>query len=345
MKSKTFSLLSLFLTLALLLVAGVTVWIVDPFYQYHKPMADLQPLVNRAEYQNVGMARHLDYDSVITGSSMTENFRASWFDEAFGGRTLKLPFSGGRSKDFDILFSAIFEHGGIRRVYYGLDIYALIAESDATRNEWPTYLNDESLLNDVNYLLNKDVLFGDVADALYNTQGEPGTTLDEAYVWEQHYTFSKEATLKTYHRAEVSTEKPETYYLDICRQNLKNIMPHIESHPETEFYIFFSPYSILYWDDTQRNGTTQATIAALRLAMNTLLEQENVKLFYFQNVEEIVTNLDNYKDYTHYGPNINRLMLECMKNGEHRVTKDTMEAELEQMYRLAVEFDYEALFS
>ena len=80
MKSKTFSLLSLFLTLALLLVAGVTVWIVDPFYQYHKPLADLQPLVNRAEYQNVGMARHLDYDSVITGSSMTENFRASWFD-------------------------------------------------------------------------------------------------------------------------------------------------------------------------------------------------------------------------------------------------------------------------
>ena len=34
-------------------------------------------------YQNVGIARNCEYDAILTGSSMTENFRASQFDKLF----------------------------------------------------------------------------------------------------------------------------------------------------------------------------------------------------------------------------------------------------------------------
>ena len=44
---------------------------VDPFFHFHKPVSSLSyPLVNE-RYQNDGIARHFDYDAVITGTSMT----------------------------------------------------------------------------------------------------------------------------------------------------------------------------------------------------------------------------------------------------------------------------------
>ena len=57
----------------LILAAALVVW-VDPFFQYHAPLADFPYLVDNQLTQNPGMAKHMEYDSVILGSSMTVNF-------------------------------------------------------------------------------------------------------------------------------------------------------------------------------------------------------------------------------------------------------------------------------
>ena len=41
------------------------------------------------------------------------------------------------------------------------------------------------------------------------------------------------------------------------------------------------------------------------LIVKQLLDYPNVKLFYYQNIEEIVTDLNNYKDYSHYSSDVN----------------------------------------
>ena len=71
--------------------------------------------------------------------------------------------------------------------------------------------------------------------------------------------------------------------------------------------------------------------------METLLSRENVKLFYFQNDREIITNLENYMDILHFSPEINRYICDSLIKGEHRVDKDNSERVIEEMRTLSRE--------
>lgn len=85
-----------------LLGAGIggiiaAVALVDPFEVYHKATAFIPPITNGTQnYSNAGIAKNYEYDSVVIGSSMTENFTPSQLDRLFGGQFVKLPINGGR---------------------------------------------------------------------------------------------------------------------------------------------------------------------------------------------------------------------------------------------------------
>ena len=59
-------------------IAGLVAF-VDPFYHYHDATKGFEANMDNAIYQTPGAADHFTYDSVIVGSSMTENFHESWF--------------------------------------------------------------------------------------------------------------------------------------------------------------------------------------------------------------------------------------------------------------------------
>lgn len=64
---------------------GICVLRVDPFIHYHKPLTNayFYPLDNQRS-QNDGILKHFEYNALITGTSMTENFKTSELDELFG---------------------------------------------------------------------------------------------------------------------------------------------------------------------------------------------------------------------------------------------------------------------
>ena len=81
---------SFFIRTLLLLAAVIGVVIIfDPFYQYHKPLPGLKAVLTDKEYQCIGTLHTFDYDSLIVGSSVCENYNNHWFDEGFGCRTIK----------------------------------------------------------------------------------------------------------------------------------------------------------------------------------------------------------------------------------------------------------------
>ena len=84
---------------ALAAICMLTVYLLDPFYHYHKPWFGLKAVLNEKEYQVPGSLRHFDYDSVLVGSSVVENNDNRWFDEAFGGTTIKAVRSYGGIAD------------------------------------------------------------------------------------------------------------------------------------------------------------------------------------------------------------------------------------------------------
>jgi len=111
----------------------------------------------------------------------------------------------------------------------------------------------------------------------------------------------------------------------------------IEAHPETDFYIFVPPYSMLWWDSTYRDGDTEAYLYNMEQAVTTLLNYENVKFFYFQNDREIITNLENYMDTLHFSQEINHYICNCMIEDSHRLTLENYQTVMADMRALAYE--------
>lgn len=142
----------------------------------------------------------------------------------------------------------------------------------------------------------------------------------------------------------LSEMEPVDDFLERASVNLEKITSFIEKYPETTFYVFAPPYSILYWDYANRQGRTDAYMAVTEYAIEQLLQYSNVKLFYFQNVEQIVTNLDNYKDFSHYSAEISYDIVEYMKNEDYLLTKENYQFELDKMKTLIKTFDYEQFF-
>lgn len=335
-------------------IVAVLIIYVDPFFHYHSPLEGFPYLVDNQLSQNPGMAEHMEYDSVILGSSMTVNFQTTWFRELMDLNAIKLSYSGAFPKDQSNIMKIIFDSPNnrdgkhIQKVFLGVDVITYTGGVEETKYPIPEYLYDDNPVNDIRYVLNKDVLLNYVLRPLADP--EP-TDLSNVYAswWTEEY-YSKEWVLHNYTvLAKVQDEADPASYVEAVERNLAaNICPYIEANPETEFVVFFPPYSILFWNDVQVENHLEATIETYRYISDRLNEYDNVTVFFFPDQEEIVCDLNNYADYSHYHPRYNRYMAECFADGSCKVAKKgeagkTIDQYLEHMRTLAVTFDYEEL--
>lgn len=325
---------------------------VDPFFHYHAPLKNFPYIVDNQLSQNPGMAKNMTYEGCIIGSSMTVNFDTDDFKELLGYDTVKLSYSGAYPKDDNNILSIVFDpstyarkNSKVEAVFFAMDIPTLTADVDEIKYPLPEYLYDKNIFNDVEYVLNKDVLFEYILKPV--VQGK-GSDLSEIYFswWTPDY-YNIQWVMHNYEQPEKApTAAAADALIPGSKENLeKNILPFVEANPKTDFYFFFPPYSILYWNNVLRENTYDATMAQYRYVAERLLQYDNVHLFYFQNMDEVL-DLNNYADYSHYKPEINRFMVECFKSGDHEIhfTRD-MDEQLAIMDKMVSEFDFEELLS
>lgn len=332
--------------IGLILAAALVVY-VDPFFQYHAPLPGFPYLVDNQLSQNPGMAKNMEYDSVILGSSMTVNFNTNWFAELMDLHTIKLNYSGAYPKDQANIMQIIFDSDNqVDAVFLGVDVMTYMGGVEETKYPLPSYLYDNNLFNDVQYLFNKDVLLNYILRPMADPDKTDLATVYQSWWTDEYYNI--QWVMHNYRQPEpVGTETPADAYLESVGRNLEaNICPFIEQNPDTVFYIFFPPYSILYWNDVMAENHLEATMAEYQYIADTLLAYGNVRVFFFPNQEWIVTDLNNYADYSHYHRDINRYMTECFANGDCEVADSAqMGQELEQMRDVIGRFDFEGLFS
>ena len=349
---------------ACVLVAALVVY-VDPFFHYHKPLQDFPYLVDNQLSQNPGMAKHMEYDSVILGSSMTVNFNTDWFLELMDLRTIKLSYSGAFPKDQSNIMEIIFESNpDVKKVFLGVDVITYTGGVEETKYPIPEYLYDDNLFNDISYVLNKDVLLNYILRPIADPEPTDLATVYASWWTEEYY--SEEWVLHNYTSPEqVLEETAEDAYIPSVSINLDvNICPYIEAHPETEFVIFFPPYSILYWNDVLKENHLKATIEEYRYLAERLNVYENVEVYFFPDREDIILDLNHYADYSHYHPDYNRFMTECFVDGTGLVAKGndlgadaseekkekykkakTIDEYLLHMEQIVDAFDFEALLA
>ena len=115
-------------------------------------------------------------------------------------------------------------------------------------------------------------------------------------------------------------------------------------HPDTQFYIFFPPYSAYYWDDLSQNGELTRRLDAHQLAIEMLLEYDNIHLFSFMDNIDIVYNLNYYKDSLHYNQVISDKMIDAMEAGMDQLTKENYMEYMNFMRGFYYSFEYDTLF-
>lgn len=320
---------------ALLLAACMAaVFLFDPFYQYHRPWFGLKAVLTDKEYQCPGTLRNFDYDSLIAGSSVTENNNNGWYDSLFGCRTVKAVRSYGATADLCWMLDTAEKNHTLKYVFYNIDPASLWADAETTfaSSGCPMYLYDSNPLNDYPYWFNKDVLFEKIPYMILRSL--QGYDEGESYNWWQSKTFSKADALLHYERpAGTAAMQSETAKQQALHANLALLTAQVSAHPETQYYFFFPPYSILWWDASVRNGERDFTLYNEKQCMKTLLAYPNVKVFCFQTEEE-TCNLDNYMDSMHFTPQINQAMAESMAKGEQEVTADTVDETIEKLRSL-----------
>lgn len=348
--TKRWNIVTVLAALAMLLILGGITAYIDPVFHYRAPRDGYAYPLDNERYQNDGITTNFDYDTMITGSSMTANFKTSECDALFDCTSVKVPFSGGSYKEVnDNLKRAYSSHDNIMRVIRSLDYSFMVKDKDQVVEgvDYPDYLTNDNPFDDVNYLWNKQVLIGMTKSVFDLTKaGGQTTSLDDYDNWTQGTSYGKGAVLSTYQITERTTEK-RTFTEDekeTVRQNIEqNVIAIVREHPETEFDLFITPYSICYWDVLSAGGEIDWQLEVESYVIDLLLPYENIHLYSFSTNEALVTNLDNYKDQAHYGEWVNTLILEWIADGTGRITTENKDAYLKQMGDFYVNFDYDSL--
>lgn len=329
--------------------ASITVYI-DPLFHYHKPLPSYEYPLNNERYQNDGITRHFEYDSIITGTSMVENFKTSEADRIFGADFIKVPFWGSRYKETNDNLKRAYDAGkSLVYVIRCLDYTVLVQDKNAymVEGEHPTYLWNTNPFDDVKYVLNKEILLTYTRNVIkYTEAGNKATSFDEYQNWNDTSVFGAETVLSSYtlgEKAETEQKLSEEEAVTINENIRQNVTDLADAHPETTFYLFFSPYSICYWDTLNNDGQINWRIDAEKIAIEEILKHPNIKLYSFCDDFQLVCNLDNYKDQAHYGEWVNSWILEWMHDGEHLLTKENYEEYIDTIRKFYYSYDYSQL--
>ncbi|MBR5533309.1 MAG: hypothetical protein IKU62_00465 [Ruminiclostridium sp.] len=329
-----------------LLFAGV-VWVVDPWYHFHGPAVGLPLTLRDGRYQNEGIAEHLEYDTLLLGTSVTANMHTEDLDRLTGGEAQKLIVLGGYFSEFYGPLDRALESHAVKEVYWGVDSNCL-RRLDA-ENTWvePTYLFDQNPFNDVTYLLNKEMFFWDLTEVL--ERAWEGNHRDEAtggYTWGEDQVWSKETAISVYRTMEepVWTEVSDDAFLAAAEENLENILRRVDENPEVTFTFYLAPYSILFWHMTTESGELEATLTMHQRVLESLTSRSNTRVFYFMDNTRRITDLSQYCDYVHYSPAVCEELLEEMVLGEPLDSQE-IDQRLDAFRTFLQQYDYDAILS
>ena len=335
--------------IGLLSLIAVYVYAIDPFYHYHPPALGTSAYFYSQIYQSPGIIKNFDFDSLIVGTSMTENFRTSWFREK-GFNTQKISYSGGTTKDLSTLMELAFEKNPqIQFIWTDLEPYQLFTAPDDVFQEIPQYLYNDFLLDDIGYWWNTDVFWTANARVAEAFKGIRHDT-DDAYTWEDKALFSKEKVLNASRdQFDALRENPPISQIDfdsVCKTALANITNYtrmITAHPGTQFVFFYPPPSALYWHRIKLSGE-EWILDLFEYVARDLLQYDNVQVYYFQDEYKWTTNINNYRDESHHTPAINKSIFEKIMAGEKRLTSENIDAYFEGMRKWLQTYPFESLW-
>ncbi|MBP8785822.1 MAG: hypothetical protein KBH12_10095 [Synergistaceae bacterium] len=272
------------------------------------------PMFFREErYQNAGLAKNYEYDTVIVGTSMTQNFRSSYIDNKLNTKSLRLSMAGGTiHEQFLTVDLAVRNNENLKKIIWVLEMHSLMTGKGEFHKtaDFPLYLYENKIYKELkSYLFSS--YFG--MKSLQNFIGMyPKLSLDTLNNWQDQYSFTNDKAMSGY----LAKQK---VFPEITAKMKNNFVSNLDFYvtrrinPSISYIFIFPPYSFL--DYYGNKGKIDIAVYDLWLKAKEDLfvemkKRKNVRIYDFQDAYEIIYDLNNYKDTTHYSQDINDWMID-----------------------------------
>ena len=328
------------LVIVFIITLSSVVYIVDPFFQFR---AKDNTYFISVQFCGSGLIKNYDYDTLILGSSMTQNFDMEIFREMHGGKPLLIGIGGLNLKEKTELLNIAYQADRADTYYVCVDLYQY-TNDDESHN--PQYLLKEDFLSRCRYFLNYEAWFHFIpidlgmmaADKLgvhLPESIQAARRVDNIDNWESYFTFGEEEVLNNYYYDAYGVSDVDTN--DLYNQMTQRIDTYFDSlQPDKgEHILFFPPYSMLYWA-----SRSEEFLSIMLDAKKYYIEkafESGIKVFDFQTAE-FTADLNYYKDLTHYSGEINDWMTEQFALDEYVLTKDNYMIYLDELQKKASDF-------
>ena len=293
-----------------------------------------------AREANAVVGRYFKFDSVILGTSLSENFKCSEFDKITDGYSMKMTTAGGHISEIVFMAEYAFKHQQIKNVLLDIFIGSYIL------SEAPSQLPVELYNDSMEYIdhLGESVKLRTILKyfkSIKRRKKENGFDRDGLYSWARAYPCGMTPFVKYLFEKEDEMKKHaavmKNYDASIVKKNIQNyLIPLIKKHQDVTFYVYLPPYSMVEF------STFFKVHKIFRKEfMDALLEFPNVRFYDFQSAESVICNFSNYKDLYHYSESISRWLLSEMKVNNYLVTRENKFSFEQNFENVVKKFDLE----
>lgn len=285
-------------------------------------------------FQNPGLIKNYDYDTIILGSSMVRNFSSKYIGEKLNLHPIKLSLSNSNLYEQNLTFNLANSIGTVKNVIWAFDTMfgkyfghpgSWLPGHNPKQPDFPDYLYAGDMTEYHKYFLNLGLTYQFLKHLVQTYLLRPSKetveeALDNLNNFHKKVKIGKSHTLKKYDKAlEFNKKNPIVFTEQTDFERLKKqidefFIATIKTHPNIKFIIFFPPYSILLQKYYEKFNLFDFEIKIKKYVIDALIHEPNVEIYDFQDDSPITHNLENYSDMTHYSQDINAYMIDCILN-------------------------------
>lgn len=291
---------------------------VDPFQFYRKAA---NPMFSENQrYQNPGLVKNYDYDALVIGTSMSENFRKSYIDNKLGVDSLRTSISGGTIYEQMLTERlAVSSNKNLKKIIWIVDIFSLARGLNETRAKFPfpEFMYTKNVLQGFfRYLLSTHIFIESLRKL---GKFHETLSLETLNNWNDKVKFSVDITLNKY-RQQIFVFRPTPDVAENVERNInESLLSNIDR--DIEYIVIFPPYSFIFYcegDYKINHEMIDFWFKAKAQFSSAAKNFSNVTIYDFQDAYEIIYDLNNYKDPSHYSQAVNDWMIDRIADKDER---------------------------
>ena len=308
-------------TITIFLLMIVVVYVFDPFFQFRVKENNIYFI---SPYNSTGLVNNYNYDTLIIGSSMTQNFDMNLCRELLSCNPLHIAIQAISAPEIIELMHDAYSVKKADTFYICIDFYLFETENPSIKHFF-----QEDSLSKLRYMLSNEVWFHylplDIGIGLFRSMGislpeviNTNTDIDTYGYWGDDFTYSEDIVIENYLSNNYSVSDVNlTGLYERMKKNIDGFFEELD-FKNGKLNFFFPPYSSLFWCNAQNCGYYEDFLKAKKYFV------QKANIYDFQSAD-FTMNLNNYKDTSHYSPRINDLMVESFAKGDYIITNGDCE--------------------